>query len=120
MCGRDARENHCDGEGSNDGSSVRLDQTYHDYHFPAERLAFSVEKAKIIECVLINFSSLSFWAERLSFSAEAKDIMAAMTLGGRKAMMEALCVLIKHIIVIISRLRGWPLVWSRQKFLGVS
>ena len=84
---------------------MRLVQTYHGYHFSAERLAFSMLKTTINKCVLMNFSSLLFPAERLSFSAEAKAVLADIGLTGEE-MTEALCVSILHIMIIISRLRG--------------
>jgi hypothetical protein len=88
-------------------------RTYHAYHFPAERLAFSEDKTKITKCVLINFPSLLFPAERMSFSAEAEAILMDIGLTGEEAMTKALCVSILHIMVIISRLRGSPLVRTR-------
>lgn len=64
--------------------------------------------------------SLSFPAESSSFSGEAKAIiekMAGMTATEKEEMTNALCVSIKHIMVIISQLRGSPLAWKRQNCL---
>ena len=100
-------------------NALCVDQTYHDYHFPAERLAFSVDKTRLTLCVLINFSSLLFPAERLSFSEEAKTVIekvTGMTVSEKGVMTNALCVSIECIMVIISWLRG-SLACTRQKSL---
>ena len=59
---------------------MRLDRTYHCYHFPAERLAFSMNKCmnskiKIEPCVYITLCGYHSPAERLSFSTEAMTII---------------------------------------------
>ena len=46
--------------------------------------------------------------------------MMELFLAGEKAAAKALCVSIKHIIVMISRLKKSPLVWTRQRSLGAS
>ena len=97
---------------------MRLDQTHHGHHFPAQRLAFSSDWTEIIACVLLNFSSLLFPAESLSFSVE--EMLEKIIAMGKEAMTAALCVSIKHIMVIISRLRGSPLAWKRRKSLSAS
>ena len=68
-------------------------------------------KTKITPCVLVNFSSLFFPAERPSFSEEAQAIIEKIAVTGKDDFAAALCVLmlIKYLMVIISRLRGSPL-----------
>lgn len=70
-------------------------------------------KTKFTVCVLKNFSSLLFPAERLSVSEEGKAIFDNAIGPGKEAMKEALCVSIKHIMVIIFRLRGSHLACMR-------
>ena len=100
---------------------MSLDQAYHSYLLEL-RLAFSVG-SRITKCVLVNFPSLLFPAERFSFSDEAIALIekiTKMTVTEKDAIKDALWVSIKHIIVIIPQLRGWPLVGKREKSLGSS
>ena len=48
------------------------------------------------------------------FSAEARDIMMKMDMKREEVMMKVLYVSIKHIMVIVSWLKGSPLVWTRE------
>ena len=82
---------------------MRLDQTYHGYHFLAEKLAFSMYKTKITPCVLINFSHCYYFRLRLSFSEEAEAIIEKITVTGKDDFAAALCVLIliKHLMAIV-------------------
>ena len=65
------------------------------------RLAFSVGSSAT-KCVFVNFPSSLFPAERFSFSDEAIAIiekMTKMTVTEKEAILDALWVSIKHIIV---------------------
>jgi hypothetical protein len=75
---------------------VRLDKTSRGYQFLAERLSFSSEVSRVEIAMRTR-------KEKAAFNDAA--IAAERAVTEEKAMTEALCVSIKHIIVIISRLR---------------
>ena len=86
------------------------------------RLLFSMsaEAAEFNECVLIKLLMIVDFRLRFSSSDQAEEIVEEITTKGKEAMAKAMCVSIKHIMAIISRLRGSPLARRRQESLSAS